>query len=191
MATNRLIQKGKVEVYADAAFTAANEMGGEDAVLEVRNQMVQIRQLIYSDMDLSLALNDASYTPEQRHQLAEAVFADCNLALREVLAVMVENGDIDELGNVFHAFEDVVEDKLKLCVVDVTTAVPLDDKLRELIKQKAEADLGVKAMLHESIDKSILGGIIMSVNGMRIDASVVSQLNRARHVLKGTDGGES
>ena len=46
-------------------------------------------------------------------------------------------------------------------------------------------------MLNESIDKTILGGIIMSVNGMRIDASVISQLNKARHTLKENDGGEN
>ncbi len=191
MATNRLIQTSKIEVYAQVAFDAANEQNGQETVLEVRNQMASLRKLINADMDLSLALNDPSYTPEQRYELALAVFADCNLALREVLAVMAKNGDIDLLGNVYHAYEDVVADKLKLCVVDVVTAVPLDDELRKLIEQKAEADLGTKAVLSESIDESILGGIIMSVNGMRIDASVQSQLNRARHVLKGTDGGES
>ena len=78
-----------------------------------------------------------------------------------------------------------------MCVVDVTTVVALDDNLRHIIIEKAEAELGKKAVLRERIDESILGGIIMSVNGKRIDASVISQLNKARHVLKETsDGGE-
>jgi F-type H+-transporting ATPase subunit delta len=46
-------------------------------------------------------------------------------------------------------------------------------------------------VLNESIDKSILGGIVMSINGKHIDASVISQLNKARQVLKETDGGEN
>ena len=46
-------------------------------------------------------------------------------------------------------------------------------------------------MLREHIDKSLLGGILMSANGKRIDASVLSQLESARNVLKlSTDGGE-
>ena len=103
---------------------------------------------------------------------------------------MSRNGDASLLTRVYHEYESVIEDKLKLCVVDVVTAVPLDDELRALIKQKAEADLGMTAVLSESIDKSILGGIIMSVKGMRIDASVISQLYHARETLKQTDGGE-
>lgn len=191
MAINRLVQQGKVKVYADTMFNAANDAGGADEVVAVRNQMAELRHLIYSDMDLSLALKDASYTPEQRYGLAKAVFADCEIALAETLAVMAEQGDTDLLGQVFHGYEDAMMAALKLVVVDVTTVVPLDDGLRELINKKAEAELGCKAVLNESIDESILGGIIMSVNGMRIDASVLSQLNRARYVLKGTDGGDS
>jgi F-type H+-transporting ATPase subunit delta len=67
----------------------------------------------------------------------------------------------------------------------------LDDSLRNLIQEKIEADLGCKSSLNESIDKTILGGIVMSINGKHIDASVISQLNKARQVLKETDGGEN
>ena len=82
-------------------------------------------------------------------------------------------------------------EQLNVTVVDVTTVVPLDDHLREVITKKAEADLGTKVVLHESIDKSLIGGILMSANGKRIDASMTSQLEAARNVLKhSTDGGE-
>ena len=191
MATNRLVEKGKVEAYANTLFEAANGDGGQDSVVEVRNQLPELLTLFYKEMDLSIALSSQDYTPEQRMELARAVFADCNPALREVIAVMAQNGDAGLLSRVYHTYEDMVASKLNLCVVDVTTVVPLDDELRKLIKEKTEADLGCKAVLNESIDKSILGGIIMSVNGMRIDASVISQLNKARHTLKENDGGEN
>ena len=78
-----------------------------------------------------------------------------------------------------------------MCVVDVVTRVALDDHLREVIKNKAGKDLGCDVVLNESIDTSLLGGIIMSAGDKRIDASVASQLNNARIVLKKkTDGGE-
>lgn len=191
MPTNRLVVKEEIATYAAAMFEAANEAGGQDAVLEVRNQMEEIIRLMHSDMDLSMALSDATYTPEQRNGLAKAVFAECNPAFTEVMAVMAERGDADKLSRVYAAYGDELESKLNLCVVDVTTVVALDDNLRHIITEKAEAELGKKAVLRERIDKTILGGIIMSVNGKRIDASVVSQLNNARQVLKETsDGGE-
>ncbi len=191
MATNRLVEKGKVEIYAATLFDTTFEAGGQDAVAEVRNKAAELLKLIYSDMDLTYAMSNPDYTPEQRYNLVKSVFANTNPQLCEVLAVMAENGDADMLSRVYHEYERIMSDKLNLCVVDVVTAVELDDSLRDLIKQKTEADLGCKAVLNESIDKTILGGIIMSVNGMRIDASVISQLNHARHTLKENDGGEN
>ena len=100
-------------------------------------------------------------------------------------------GDFALLSRVWESYGEQVERKLNVTVVDVTTVVPLDDHLREVITKKSEADLGTKVVLRESIDKSLIGGILMSANGKRIDASVLSQLESARNVLKlSTDGGE-
>ena len=175
MPTNRLIVKEEVAVYAAVLFDGAFEAGGQEAVLEVRDQMVRVAGAMRTNMELSVALSDPGYTPEQRGELARNVFAGCNPVLLDVL----EN------------YAEQLQSKLNLCVVDVTTAVPLDDALRRIITEKAEADLDTNVVLRESVDKSILGGIIMSTNGKRIDASVASQLDHARNVLKTTtDGGE-
>ena len=187
MATNRLVVKEEVAVYASVLFDAAHTAGGQEAVLEVREQMGEIIRLMRADLELTQSLSNPDFTPAQRKELVCGTFADCHLALREVLAVMAERGQADLLPRVFDAYRD----KLGICVVDVTTAVPLDDGLRQLITEKAEADLGRRAVLRERIDASILGGIIMDVDGNYIDASMISQLNRARNVLKDTtDGGE-
>ena len=191
MATNRLVVKEEVAVYASVLFDAAHTAGGQEAVLEVREQMGEIIRLMRADLELTQSLSNPDFTPAQRRDLVEGVFADCHLALREVLAGMAERGQADLLPRVFDRYRELLGDKLGICVVDVTTAVPRDDGLRQLITEKAEADLGRKAVLRERIDKSILGGIIMDVDGNYIDASMISQLNRARNVLKDTtDGGE-
>lgn len=191
MPTNRLVIKEEVATYASVLLDAAAEAGGQDAVLEVRDQAEQIVGFMRSNMDLSNALEDTSYTAEQRERIARGVFAPYDPVLVDVLAVMAERGDIALLSRVLRSYEEQIEGKLNIAVVDVTTVVPLDDSLREVIKKKAEADLGSEVVLREHIDKSILGGIIMSANGKRIDASVLSQLESARSVLKlSTDGGE-
>lgn len=191
MPTNRQILKEKVATYASFLLDGAYEAGGQDAVLEVRDQAERIMRIARSNMDLSDALEDSSYTPEQRGQLVRNLFAECNPVLVDVLAVMAERGDFALLSRVWASYGEQLERKLNVTVVDVTTVVDLDDHLREVITKKAEADLGTKVVLREHIDKSLLGGILMSANGKRIDASVLSQLESARNVLKlSTDGGE-
>ncbi len=191
MPTNRHVQKEKVATYASVLLDAAHEAGGQDKVLEIRDQAERIIRIMRSNMDLSSSLQEGSYTPEQRSGLVRSVFAQADPILVEVLAVMAERGDVALLSRVWESYGEQVERKLNVTVVDVTTVVALDDHLREVITKKAEADLGTKVVLRESIDKSLIGGILMSANGKRIDASVASQLENARNVLKETtDGGE-
>jgi len=191
MPTNRQILKEKVATYASVLLDGADEAGGQDAVLEVRDQAERILRIARSNMDLSDALEDSSYTPEQRGQLVRNLFASSNPVLVDVLAVMAEREDFALLSRVWASYGEQLERKLNVTVVDVTTVVELDDHLREVITKKAEADLGTNVVLREHIDKSLLGGILMSANGKRIDASVLSQLESARNVLKlSTDGGE-
>ena len=142
MPNNRLITKEKIAAYASVLLDAANTSGGQDAVLEVREQAEKIVSVMRTNVDLSGALEDAAYTPEQRAQIARAAFAQCNPAFTEVLAVMAERGDMKLLGRVAVAYEAAAEKALDMVVVDVTTAVPLDDHLRDVISKKLSADLG-------------------------------------------------
>ncbi len=184
MPTNRLIVKEQIAIYASALFEAAQNAGGIDAVLEVRDQAKQIVSIIRGNADLDAALKNSSYTDEQRAGLARSVFSACNPALLDVLAVMAERREIDLLSQVAKSFEAQLSEKMDTVVVDVATVVPLDDHLRELIKNKAESELGKKVVLNERIDKSLLGGIVMSTADERIDASLLTQVENARNVLR-------
>lgn len=80
MATNRLVVKEEVAVYASVLFDAAHTAGGQEAVLEVREQMGEIIRLMRADLELTQSLSNPDFTPAQRKELVEGVFADCHLA---------------------------------------------------------------------------------------------------------------
>ena len=191
MATNRLVEKEKVVTYASVLLDGVNEAYGQDGVLEVRDEIEQIVRAMRENIDLAEALLDTTYTAEQRSTLVRSVFAQCNPQLVEALAVMAEQGDLGLLQRVWVSYEEQLQDKLNVTVVDVTTVVELDDHLREIITKKTAGEFGTDVVLREHIDPSILGGILMSANGQHIDASIASQLENARTALKQTkDGGE-
>ena len=191
MPNNRLLAKEEVATYSGMLLDAALEQGGAERVLEVREQLDFVLRTYRGNADLREALGNPAYSPEQRHTLAVNVFDGIDPLAVSVIAVMAERGDLDKLSSTVNAYRNAAEEKLGVAVVDVTTVVALDDHLREVIKKKAEADLGTNVVLRESIDKSLIGGILMSANGKRIDASMTSQLEAARNVLKQTtDGGE-
>ena len=100
-----------------------------------------------------------------------------------VLAKMSEQGDLDRLPEVLDLYRSMVNEEQDVVGVHVTTAIPLDDELRDLITQKCESDLESRVFLIEHVDPTIIGGIILSARGQRRDASVRTQLENARKIM--------
>ena len=191
MPTNRLVEKEIVATYASVLLEGALAQGGQDAAMQVRDQAELVVRTMRSNADLAEALGSHAYTAEQRGEIARNTFEGFNPALVDMLAVMAERGEGKLLSRVLKSFEEKAQAELGTTIVDVTTVVELDDHLRELITRKVENEFGTKVVLREHIDPAILGGILMSANGKRIDASVLSQLEKARGVLKQQQGGEA
>lgn len=193
MPTNRLVLKEEVATYAAVLLDALYEAGGQERVLDGREQLHTVAKYVRSSIELKNALADSGGSPEKNSELIKNTFSELGFdsLLVEVLGVMAERGNMGYLAQVYTSYNQLLENKLGIVVVDVITKVALNDSLRQRIEKKTATDLGKNVVLRESIDESLLGGIIMSAQGKRIDASIVSQLESARRVLKTTtDGGE-
>lgn len=176
--------KSRAGVYANVAFDAAKNASGMDGVVQLRNDLTQVLQIIASNVELKDALSSDAFEASQKQKLVDELTQHTSEVVTSIINAMSQNCDIDMLRLCMRIVESRIEEEFSVCIVDVTTVVELDDNLRTLIQDKVKTDLGMDAILHESIDKSIVGGIIMSVNGKCIDASMRSQLNHARSVLK-------
>jgi len=194
MPTNRLVAAREVATYAGVLLDGLYEAGGQDLVLEVREQLRVISRHLRINKDFSDVLADTSYTPAQHCAIVKNTFTELGLnpVLVDVLGVMAQRKDLRLISRVSASFEEQLEKKLDVTVIDVVTAVALDDNLRKQISEKAANEFGTKVVLNEQVDRSILGGVVINVKSRRIDASVASQLENARKILKqSTDGGES
>lgn len=111
-----------------------------------------------------------------------------------VIDTMSKRDQLDLLPKVAAAFKAVAEEDEDVVGVTVTTAIALDDELRQAITQKCEKDYGRKVFLIEQVDPSIIGGIVLEARGERRDISVKTQLRAARETLATPihpDGGEA
>lgn len=188
MPTNRILDKQSVATYVACLLEAAQ---GADRVFDDVEGLKEAYTAVNTSSQMREFLQADNVPAENKSALVREAFAGLAPEVVSVLAVMAGRGDVRLLGRVTTAFEDAAEEATGTVVVDVTTAVSLDDHLREVIKQKLSADLGKAVRLNESVDRSILGGIIMSTHGKRMDASVKTQLTHARAVLSNVStGGE-
>jgi F-type H+-transporting ATPase subunit delta len=180
MRISRALAKQTVATYAETLFEAARSDGAVDAVgVELEDVVRTVRA--HADLRDTL-LSD--YVPgETRAAIIREVFATRNPSLVIVLGVMAERGEMRLLSSVSEEYGRVAEEKRNMVAVEVTTVVELNDALREAITAKLSADLGKGVVLREKVDPSIVGGIIISTGGRRLDASIASQLEAARMTL--------
>ncbi|WP_407417029.1 F0F1 ATP synthase subunit delta [Paratractidigestivibacter faecalis] len=109
----------------------------------------------------------------------------------ETLAAMQREDDLDLVAQVAKQYKEYLDAEDKTVSVTVTTAVSMDDDLREKVRAKAEADLKAPVYLVERVDPSIIGGIMLEARGKRHDASVRAQLANIRKTLSSSFiGGE-
>ena len=104
---------------------------------------------------------------------------------------MQREGDLDLVEDVAKQYKSYLDSQDTTVSVTVTTAVPMDDELREKVRAKASADLNAPVYLVERVDPSIIGGIMLEARGKRYDASVRAQLSNIRKTLSSSFiGGE-
>jgi F-type H+-transporting ATPase subunit delta len=184
MKTNRLVTNAKIDAYTAAIVDNVEKQYGRDELANVRNQLNLLVYQTRSNPKFLQLIKEENLPGEQLSAIVKEVFDGFNPVLVDVLGVMGENHDLRLAPRVVHAFESQVSEKFNLVVVDVDTAVELDDHLRKMVADKVKAELGKDAILNERINKDMLGGIVMTVQGKRVDASVRAQLDKARIQLK-------
>lgn len=100
--------------------------------------------------------------------------------LLNFLLVLTENGRADRLGSITAYFNGLCNEYNGLADVDVVSAQPLSEETAEKIRLKMEQVTGKKVTLRLKTDPSIIGGVMISCGGTRIDGSVKTRLEQLR-----------
>jgi F-type H+-transporting ATPase subunit delta len=71
----------------------------------------------------------------------------------------------------------------RLLPVEVTSAIELDEEVAREIAQRVERQTGRKVELTTRVDEDVLGGIVVRVRNVILDASIRNQLERLRRLV--------
>jgi F-type H+-transporting ATPase subunit delta len=87
------------------------------------------------------------------------------------------------LAHLTHAYAVLLEIKLGKIDVDVTVATALDPAALEEVRRLVSAALNKDAVVHQKVDESILGGLVLKVGDKLIDGSAKGQLEQLKRKL--------
>jgi F-type H+-transporting ATPase subunit delta len=104
---------------------------------------------------------------------------------RNLIHLLVDNRRLAYLPEVSALYEAYRREAERTVDAEVITAFPLDDEQQRRIADALQARLGRTVTLHQTVDKSLLGGVIIRTEDQVIDGSVTTQLGKLARSLAG------
>jgi F-type H+-transporting ATPase subunit delta len=164
-------------VYAEALFEVARGKGKLDAIGE---QLTQLVDAVEEDRDLQVFLFSPHFTSAEKVEGLRRAVSGADPELVNFLELLIEKGRMPEIFRIRRELEKLWKQENKQIDVTVTSAVELDPAVVAKIGEEIERQTGQKVDLASRVDDGILGGIVLQVGNMVLDASIRNRLEKLR-----------
>jgi F-type H+-transporting ATPase subunit delta len=164
-------------VYADALFDVGRKKGTLDAL---REQLGQFADAVDRDRDLQVFLFSPYLSSAEKQEGLRRAVTGAEPELNNFLALLVDKGRMTEVFRIRREFEELWKRENRRIDVTVTSAVELDPSVVAKIGQEVERQTGEEVDLSSRVDEDILGGIVLQVGNMVLDASISARLEKLR-----------
>jgi F-type H+-transporting ATPase subunit delta len=163
--------------YAGALFQAALERGKLDAI---REQLAQFADAVAESRDLQVFLFSPYFSSaEKRDGIAKAV-SGAEPELVNFLELLAEKHRMPVIFRIRDRFDDLWAEENKQLEVRLTSAVELDPEVVRRVGAEIERQTNRKIELESAVDEDIIGGLVLRVGNMVVDASLRGRLERLR-----------
>jgi len=168
--------------YAKALLDLALEQKQEDAVF---NDMQDITKSIIGSNDLQIMLSNPIINDTVKKTTLDSIFSKLSPLSKKLIDLLTENKRLALLQAVTTQFTVLYNTSKGIVKATVTTAVAIDDIMRKQVLAKAtKLAKGKEIALENKIDPDILGGFILRVGDIQIDASIANKLNKLKREFK-------
>ena len=160
--------------YGDGLYALTEEEKINEEVLE---QLLSLKALFREQPDFIRLLGNMSLSKEERVKIIDSVLrGQVHPYLLNFLKILCERGALTEYEGCLAAFKTLYNQAHGIVEATVTTAVALDDEQRARMAEKLSAMTGKTVVLNEKIDASLVGGVLLEMNGQRYDNTLKTRL---------------
>jgi F-type H+-transporting ATPase subunit delta len=133
--------------------------------------------------ELYALLRNPQLDPGQKSTILEELLGDADQLVRNFLRLLTEKGRVGGIDEIGREFERLFAEQEGLLNVELTTAVELSDQDADAIVNQIESASGRTVEATRKVNPELVGGIVLLVGSMRLDASVRGRLERLRQEL--------
>jgi F-type H+-transporting ATPase subunit delta len=164
------------EVYAEAALEL---VPSEAEAEEASGELNELARFLRDTPQLNYLLFRAPISVAARCGLVDRVFRQrCSPVAEGLLKVLTRRDRLVLFPVIAARFRALLDRREGKVDVTVTTAVEMDDQTRRQVIQTMRERHGALPALHELVDPSLVGGMVVSVGGRVYDDSIATELDR-------------
>ncbi len=164
-------------VYSEALFDVAKEKGKLD---EIHEQLGQVADGIADNRDLQVFLFSPYFSSSEKREGISRVVSGADPELVNFLELLAEKHRMPAIFRIRRRFDETWAKEERRLEVKLTSAVDLPPDLVEEVGKQIEKQTGQTIELETDVDENVLGGIVLQVGNMVLDASVRNKLERLR-----------
>jgi F-type H+-transporting ATPase subunit delta len=165
------------QVYASALFEVGKEKGKLDAL---REQLGQLTDAVDRNHDLQVFLFSPYFSSAEKGDGLKRALAGAEPELINFLELLIEKQRMPEIFRIRREFEELWKRENRRIEVTVTSAVELEPEVVNKIGEEIERQTGQEVDLASRVDDEILGGVVLQVGNMVLDASIRNRLEKLR-----------
>jgi len=168
--------------YASAAFTVASESNDFDIWLQTLDELARIMRM----SSARIVFTSPTVSTADKRAALDRLLPDVPREVRSFLNIVADRDRLDEVPGIAEALRNLINKRRGILTAEVTTAVPLDAQMEQVIAQRLAAYLHREQQqitIRARVDPNIIGGVVARVGDQLIDDSVRGRLERLRRAL--------
>jgi F-type H+-transporting ATPase subunit delta len=165
------------QVYARALFEVAVE---RDSLDEIREELDAFADAMNENRQLAAFFFSPYFSVEEKKQGLERVVTGAEPAFDNFLQALIERHRMPAIFRIRTDFVSLWDEERKLLPVQITSAVELDPETVENLGKRIGEQVDRTIELSAEVDPDILGGVVLRVGNVILDASIKNRLEQLR-----------
>ncbi len=166
--------------YAKALLEIAIDQKKIDSIL---GDMNFISQVSTESNDFTQMLSSPIVKSDKKLDVFNIIFDQFEQESKDFIHMILENKREDMLPAIAAAFDELVKDYRGIVPITIVSAVKLDESTKDSILAKVKAAVDGNLEVTEEIDESLIGGFLVKMGDLHMDATISNQFNNIKQSL--------
>ena len=167
--------------YAKALYKFALEKGETEKIYELSKRVIEAFR---ENPDLQKVLSNPFISDVDKEKLLLSAAGENDKIFSQFVLLILSQKRVEYANAMMLAYRDIYRKENHISQAKITTATKLDEsrmnKLRKLVK---DAFKDRKLEFSEAVDPALIGGFVIDVDSVRMDASLSNELEQLRQTL--------